>query len=55
MTTVVKNSNKEKWVYSGYGIEFDGKFSWSFCNDSAKNVVSFGVDTSSSSVSNFWY
>ena len=24
-TTIVKNSNKEKWVYSGHAIEDDGK------------------------------
>ena len=29
-TTIVKNNNKEKWVYSGYEIVFDGKGEWSF-------------------------
>ena len=24
-TNIVKNSNKEKYVYTGYGIAFDGK------------------------------
>ena len=24
-TNIVKNSNKSKWVYSGYWIVFDGK------------------------------
>ena len=38
----VKNSDKEKFVYGGYGIAFDGKGDW-------RNVVIFGVDNSSSS------
>ena len=24
-TNVVKNNDKDKWAYSGYGIAFDGK------------------------------
>ena len=48
-TSIAKNSNKEKWVYSAYGIAFDGKGEWSFGNDNAKNVIIFGVDVSSSS------
>ena len=48
-TTVVKNNDEEKWVYSGYGIAFGGKGSRSFGIDYARNVVIFGVDTSSSS------
>ena len=39
-------------VYSGYGIAFDGKGEWSFGNDSAKNVIIFGVDNKSSSHTN---
>ena len=35
-TNIVKNSNKEKYVYIGYGIAFDGKADWSFGNDLAK-------------------
>ena len=46
-TTIVKNSDKEKWLYSGYGIAFDGKGEWSFGNDFARAVVIFGVDTTS--------
>ena len=42
----MKNSDKEKYVYSGYGIAFDGKCSWSYY---AKNVIIFGIDSSSSS------
>ena len=40
-TFIVKNSDKEKWMYSGYRIAFDGKGGWI--------VVIFGVGTSSSS------
>ena len=47
--SIVKNINKEKWVYSGYGIAFDGAGLWNFGNDFARNVVIFGVDSSSSS------
>ena len=46
-TTVVKNSDKDKHVCTGYGITFDSAGSWSFDNDSAKNVIIFGVDNSS--------
>ena len=48
-TNVVKNSDKEKYVYSGYGITFDSGGSWSFDNGFARNVITFGVDNSSSS------
>ena len=34
-TTVVKNSNKETYRYSGYGITFDSAGLWSFDNDIA--------------------
>ena len=44
----VKNSVKEKYVYSGYRITFDGNDDWSFGNDSARNVIILGVDNSSS-------
>ena len=46
--TIVKNSVKEKWVYSGYGIAFGERGWWSFDNDTARNVIIFGVDNSSS-------
>ena len=46
---MVKNSDKEKWMYSGYGIAFDEAASWNSGNDFARNVVIFGVDNSSSS------
>ena len=29
-TNIVKNNDQEKYVYSGYGITFDGTGSWSF-------------------------
>ena len=48
-TNIVKNSDKEKCVYSGYGITFDSAGSWNFGNDFARNVVIFDVDNSSSS------
>ena len=38
-----QKQDKEKYVYSSYGIAFDGKDSWSFGNDYARNVVVFGV------------
>ena len=36
-------------MYKGYGITFDGKGEWNFHNDFARNVITFGVDNSSSS------
>ena len=36
-------------MYSGSGITFDSADSWSFDNDSARNVIIFSVDNSSSS------
>ena len=44
-----KSSDKEKWIYSGYGLAFGGKSECSFGNDYARNVIIFGVDNSSSS------
>ena len=48
-TNIVKNGDKEKYVYNGYRIAFDGKCEWSFANGYARNVIIFGVDNSSSS------
>ena len=45
---MVKDSDKEKYVYIGYGITFDSVGSQSFHNDVARDIVSFGVDNSSS-------
>ena len=44
-----KNNDQAKYVYSDYGKSFDGKGSWSFNDDFARNVKIFGVDNSSSS------
>ena len=43
-TSVVKNKEKEKHVYMGYGIIFSSAGSWIFDNDTAKNVIIFSVD-----------
>ena len=48
-TNTVRNSDRENYVYSVYGIAFDGKSAWSFSDDFARNVIIFGVDNSSSS------
>ena len=49
LTIMIKNGDKEKYVYSRYGITFDSGDSWSFDNDFARNVIIFGVDNSSPS------
>ena len=49
LAILVTNSDKEKYVFIGYGIAFDGKCDWSFGNDYARNVTIVGVDNSSSS------
>ena len=48
-TNIVKNSDKEKYVYSGCAITFDSGGSWSFDNGTGRNVIIFVVDISSSS------
>ena len=45
-TNIVKNSDKEKYVYSGYRITFDSAGFWKLNNDAARNVIIFGVDNS---------
>ena len=47
-TNRVKNSDKEKYIYKGYGITFESTGSWSFDNGIARNVIIFGLDNSSS-------
>ena len=37
------------YKYSGYGIGFDRKGSYSIGNDIGRNIITFGVDMSSSS------
>ena len=48
-TNMIKNSDKEKHVYRGYGITFDSVGSRSFDNDTAINILIFGVHNSSKS------
>ena len=48
-TNVVRNSDKEKYVYSGYEITFDSRGSWIFDNEFARDVIIFGFDNSLSS------
>ena len=45
----MKNRDKEKYAYSGYGVKLDSASSWSFSNEFVRNVMIFGVDDSSSS------
>ena len=46
---LTRKADKSKFTYNGRGIEFDGRGYWSSDNDTARNVVIFGVDNSSSS------
>ena len=46
---LTKNADIGNYGYSGYGIGFDRKSSFSFGNETGKNVIIFGVDMSSSS------
>ena len=48
-TSAIKNSDQEKWIYSGYGITFHGAGTKSFNNYFARNFIIFGVDNSSPS------
>ena len=44
-----KNADADKYVYSGYGIEFDSRSLFSLTNFAlGKNVIIFGVDLSTS-------
>ena len=45
-TNIAANGDKKKYVYSGYGITFNGAGLWSFENDTAINVIIFGNDDS---------
>ena len=50
---ITKNIDTNKYNYSGYGISFDAKSSFSFGNSlNAKNVIIFGCDMSFSSHAN---
>ena len=44
-----KKSDKEKYVNSRYGITVESAGSWHFNSDTARNIIIFGVDNSSSS------
>ena len=47
--TLTKNADIDKYQYSGYGIRFDRKLSFSFPGGGfGQNVIIFGVDMSSS-------
>ena len=47
--TLTKNADIDKCKYSGYGIGFDGKSSFSFPSGRfGQNIINFGVDMSSS-------
>ena len=47
---LTKNADIDKYKYSGYGIGFDRKSSFSFLSDGfGENILIFGVDMSSSS------
>ena len=45
---IVKNSDVEKYLYSGYGIVFYGKGEWNCDKDYARNVITFCIDNTSS-------
>ena len=51
---ISKKCIKCKFTYNGQGIGFDGEGFWSFDDDSARNIVIFGVDNSSSSHTDNW-
>ena len=45
-TCIVKNTDRRKYVYRGYGIIFDRVGLRSFDNDTARYVAIFGVNNS---------
>ena len=53
-TNIKKSSAKSKWLYTGYGIAFDGGDSWSFDNYFVKNFMICDVNNSSSSHSDYF-
>ena len=46
---LTKHVDVDQYKYSGYGIGFDRKGSYSISNEVGRNVIVFGVDVSSSS------
>ena len=53
-TNIVKNIDKEKYVYSGYVIIVDSAGLCNFDNDFTRNVIIFGDDNSSLAVISRW-
>ena len=51
-TIIVTNNGKNKYLYSGYRIAFNGTSSWSFCNDFARNLIIFNADNNLLSTTN---
>ena len=49
---LTKNPDIDKYKYSGYGIGFDRRGQFSFGNEFCQNVITFGVDMSSSAYAN---
>ena len=47
--SIPKNSDKEKYMYSAYRLTFYDEDSWGFDDDTSRNVITFGVENSSSS------
>ena len=43
-TNLVKNSDKDKYVYSDYGIAFDGGYWWSFGNGTKLQMFTFSMN-----------
>ena len=48
VTNILKSSDKEKHVNSGYGIRFDSAWSWGFDDDFVRKVIIFDTDNNSS-------
>ena len=46
-TNIAKNSDNDKWMYSGYGIAFNGEDWWSLGNGTARKIIILGFDNSS--------
>ena len=46
MANMEKYKDNSKYMYSGYGVEYDGEGSWSCGNDFGRNVTNSGVDNS---------
>ena len=51
---LTRSGGKSKFDDNARGMAFDGKGSWSFGKDFARNVVIFGIDNISSSHTDSW-